>query len=314
VDGVLPQAARPHLRIVVVEREIAGYGPSGRNGGWVSSGIAGSSRAYGYRRTDGPVVRALRETQATVDEIGRVVAQERIDCGYLKSGALTVATTAPQRIRLLANDARTYERGDIARTLDPGELERLVRIPGVLAASFTPDAARIHPARLVRGLAHACEGLRVTIHERTAALQILPGRVRCRAATVHADTVIRATESYTTQLPGERLRYPPIYSLMIATEPLPADVWQELGWRDGLLVGDTHHLFFYAHRTIDGRIAIGGRGAPYRLRRRSASGTSAPRRWFRGYATHCAGTFPPLPTRRSHITGAGRWPSLGTGR
>jgi glycine/D-amino acid oxidase-like deaminating enzyme len=53
---------------------------------------------------------------------------------------------------------------------------------------------------------------------------------------------------------------------MIATEPLPGDVWQQIGWREGLLIGDAHHLFFYAQRTSDGRIAIGGRGAPYRLR------------------------------------------------
>jgi glycine/D-amino acid oxidase-like deaminating enzyme len=58
-----------------------------------------------------------------------------------------------------------------------------------------------------------------------------------------------------------------MYSLMIATEPLPDEVWHELGWQDGLLIGDSHHLFFYAQRTLDGRIAIGGRGAPYRLRK-----------------------------------------------
>jgi glycine/D-amino acid oxidase-like deaminating enzyme len=77
--------------------------------------------------------------------------------------------------------------------------------------------------------------------------------------------VIRATESYTTQLPGQHLRYLPLYSLMVATAPLPAASWDELGWRDGLLIEDGHYLFFYAQRTTDGRIAIGGRGAPYRL-------------------------------------------------
>jgi glycine/D-amino acid oxidase-like deaminating enzyme len=256
----------PGLRILVVEREIAGYGPSGRNGGWASAGVAGSARAYGYGRGDEPVRRAIRETQASVDEIGRVVALEGIDCGYLKAGTLTVATTEPQRARLLSGQARTYERGDIARPLDRGELEQLARIPGVLAASYTPDAARINPARLVRGLADVCERLGVVIHERTAALELSPGRVRCATATVRADTVLRATESYTTQLPGQSLRYLPLYSLMIATEPLPADVWEALGWRDGLLIGDANHLFFYSQRTIDDRIAIGGRGAPYRLR------------------------------------------------
>jgi glycine/D-amino acid oxidase-like deaminating enzyme len=257
----------PSLRVVVLEREIAGYGPSGRNGGWVSSGIAGSARAYGYDRTDDAVLRGLRETQATVDEIGRVVSQEGIDCGYLKAGALTLAMTEPQRQRLVSNSARTYERGDIDRELSPAEVDQFARVPGVLAASHSPHAARVNPGRLVRGLAHVCERLGVEVYERTAAVEISPGRVRCENATVKADTVLRATESYTTEFPGERLRYLPLYSLMIATEPLPEEVWQELGWRDGLLVCDVHHLFFYAQRTSDGRIAIGGRGAPYELRR-----------------------------------------------
>jgi glycine/D-amino acid oxidase-like deaminating enzyme len=254
------------LRIVVVDREIAGYGASGRNGGWVSPGIAGLARAYGYAREAEPVARALHETEATVDEIGRVVGDEEIDCGYLKAGALTIATTEPQRVRLESDSARTYERAHGEGALDSNEVDELVRIPGVRAASFTPQAARVDPARLVRGLARACERLGVTIYERTPALEVAPGLVRCATATVRADSVIRATESYTTQLPGEALCYLPLYSLMIATEPLPADVWQELGWRDGLLISDSHHLFFYAQRTSDGRIAIGGRGAPYRLR------------------------------------------------
>ncbi len=253
------------LRIVVLEREIAGYGPSGRNGGWVSPGMAGSARAYGCARGSEVVRRALRETETTVDEIARVVSLEGIDCGYVKAGALTIATTAPQQARLLSNSAQTHDRGS-TELLDPREAERLIAIPGVRAASFTPHAARVDPARLVRGLARACESLGVVIHERTEALEVAPGRVRCETATVRADTVLRATESYTTEFPGEGRRYLPLYSLMIATEPLPAEVWQELGWRGGLLVGDAHHLFFYAQRTTDGRIAIGGRGAPYRLR------------------------------------------------
>jgi len=106
----------------------------------------------------------------------------------------------------------------------------------------------------------------VVIHERTPALELASGRVRCPGGDLRSPTVLRATESYTTQLPGQSLRYLPLYSLMIATEPLPPEVWDELGWRDGLLVGDRHHLFFYAQRTADGRIAIGGRGAPYQLR------------------------------------------------
>jgi len=256
----------PALRVVVLEREIAGYGPSGRNGGWASPGMAGNAGAYGLARDSDPIRRGVRETQNGVEEIGRVVAREGIDCGYLKAGALTIATTAPQRDRLLGHSARSYERGDLDRELSLSEAAELVHVPDLQASTFAADAARIDPARLVRGLARTCEGLGVTIYERTPALELVQGRVRCGSGSVRADVVLRTTESYTTQLPGESLRYLPLYSLMIATEPLPEEVWEQLGWRDGLLIGDAHHLFFYAQRTRDGRIAIGGRGAPYRLR------------------------------------------------
>ncbi len=257
---------RPDLRVVVLEREIAGYGPAGRNGGWAGSGIAGSPKAYGHSIGDDAILRGERATREAVDEIGRVAKAEAIECGYRKAGTLMVATSEPQRARMQARVANRYDSEDHEQTLTGDELDALVRIPGALAGRFSPAAARIDPARLVRGLADACDRLGVTIHERSPALDLAPRRVRCEAGTVRADTVLRTTESYTTQLPGQRLRYLPLYSLMIATEPLPPEVWDRLGWADGLLVGDLHHLFFYAQRTLDGRIAIGGRGAPYRLR------------------------------------------------
>jgi glycine/D-amino acid oxidase-like deaminating enzyme len=260
---------QPGLRIIVVEREIAGYGPSGRNGGWVSSGISGSASVY--RRTHGldAVVRAERETQSTVDEIGEVVAREGIDCGYRKAGWMMVATSPPQEQRLRASEEAAREVGDTAedwRVLGRDEAAAHASVAGCRSAAYSPHGARIDPARLARGLAAACERRGVTIYEQTPALELAPGRVRCPGGDLRAPTVLRATESYTTQLPGQSQRYLPLYSLMIATEPLPDATWDELGWRDGLLIGDRHHLFFYAQRTMDGRIAIGGRGAPYRLR------------------------------------------------
>jgi glycine/D-amino acid oxidase-like deaminating enzyme len=249
-----------------------------------------------------------------VDEIGRVVAEEGIACGYLRAGSLTIATTEPQRARLLGHTARTYEHGDLERAVAGEELEALVRIPGVMAATFGPDAARIDPARLVRGLADTCERLGVVVHERTEALELGPGRVRCAAGTVRADAVLRTTESYTTQLPGESLRYLPMYSLMIATEPLSDDVWQEIGWREGLLIGDSHHLFFYAQRTADGRIAIGGRGAPYQLREpiseRHERSDAVAERLRDALRRH----FPAAAGPGSRTIGAARWPCPGTGR
>ena len=259
---------QPDARVVVVEREVAGFGPSGRNGGWVSSGIAGSWDVYAARAGRDAVVRAERATHQAVDEIGAVITHESIDCGFMRSGMLAVATSEPQAARLRADlgAARVHGVGaEDLRQLQPSDVDDLVHLPDCRMALFSPHGARIDPARLARGLADACERLGVTVYERTDALSIGPRQVRCRAGIVTADHVIEATESYTTQLAGERFRYLPLYSLMIATEPLPRSVWEQLGWRDGLLIRDRHHLFFYAQRTADGRIAIGGRGAPYRL-------------------------------------------------
>ena len=260
---------QPDLRVVVIEREIAGFGPSGRNGGWAIGGLPASRSAYRLGNDPDRAARALRTTCDAIDEIARVTRHEQIDCGFVKAGALTIATSTPQWRRLQTRETNavtaSHEEPD-GRLLSVAETEALVSVPGLRGGRYTPHAARIDPARLVRALAVACERHGVTIYERTAATSLERGRVRCGPLSVRAEVVIRATESYTTQMPGSGRRFLPLYSLMIATAPLEEDVWAQLGWRDGLLIDDRHYLFFYAQRTTDGRIAIGGRGAPYRLR------------------------------------------------
>jgi glycine/D-amino acid oxidase-like deaminating enzyme len=259
---------QPDLRVSVIEREIAGFGPSGRNGGWAVGGLSGSTAAYGLARRPDELRRAVKATFDAIDEIGAVAAREAIECGFLKAGALTLATSGPQWTRLRRREsegAATGGEGSGGHLLSVAETAELVEAAGVRGGHYTPQAARIDPARLVRGLAAACERLGVTIFERTAATALERGRVRCGADSVRAEVVINATESYTTQLPGNRMRYLPLYSLMIATAPMEDATWAALRWRDGLLIEDRHYLFFYAQRTTDGRIAIGGRGAPYRI-------------------------------------------------
>ncbi len=259
--------ADPSMRIVVVERDVAGFGASGRNGGWASGFIAGDPAVYTRRSDPDAVLRAERATFAAIDDIGRVCRDEGIDCGFAHGGTLTVAYSEPQRRRLLASVAARLGRGlgaDDIRVLETDELQRYVRTPGAVAASYSPHCARIDPAALVRGLAEACERRGVTIFEQSPA-QIETGRVRALRGSVRAPMVVRATESYSVQAPGWKRRFLPLYSLMIATEPLSDGVWEELGWGESVTISDGHHLFFYAQRTRDGRIAIGGRGAPYRI-------------------------------------------------
>ncbi len=261
---------RPGTRIVVVERDVVGFGASGRNGGWVSAGMAGRATTYLRHHGRDDVRRAVRCTNETIDEIGRVVDADGIACGFSKQGTLTVATSRPQRERLLAGIESSRRLGTASegeRILDPTEIAEHARVTGAVAGMFTPHCAAVDPARLVRGLAVACERRGVRIVEGTAANRIERGAVHTDHGLVRADSVLRATESYTVQLPGHQRDYLPLTSLMIATEPLSDEIWEAIGWRAGLTIGDRRHLFFYAQRTPDGRIAIGGRGAPYPLRR-----------------------------------------------
>jgi glycine/D-amino acid oxidase-like deaminating enzyme len=259
---------QPELDVIVVEREIAGFGPSGRNGGWVRGGMSGAPSLYARRSGWDAVRRGERDTIDAVDVIGDVIAQEGIDCGFSKQGNLGVAENPAQMKRLRHDLADRRELGigeEDMRELSAAEVQEFVRVPRCVGGVFDAGAARVDPAALTRGLADACERRGVRICEETEGLEIAPGSVRSVRGTIRARTVLRCTESYTVQLPGTKRAFLPLYSLMIATEPLPDAVWDELGWRDGLLVKDRRHLFFYAQRTRDGRIAIGGRGAPYGL-------------------------------------------------
>ena len=133
----------------------------------------------------------------------------------------------------------------------------------VRGATYTRDCAAIHPGRLVRGLADAVVRRGVDLYERTPATAIAPGRVVTRHGILRAEHVIRATEGYTPTLDGERRRMVPVYSLIIATEPLPAETWEQIGLRRRETFSDHRHLIIYGQRTADDRLVFGGRGAPY---------------------------------------------------
>ena len=134
---------------------------------------------------------------------------------------------------------------------------------GALGATWTPDCAAVHPAKLVRGLARAVERRGGRILERTRALELAPGVVRTDRGRVRADVVVRATEGYTPGLPGHRRAVAPVYSLIVATEPLGPEQWAAVGLGGRPTFSEHRHLIVYGQRTADGRLVFGGRGAPY---------------------------------------------------
>ncbi|HEU5161080.1 MAG TPA: FAD-binding oxidoreductase [Streptosporangiaceae bacterium] len=278
--------ARPGLRIVVLEREFAGFGASGRNGGWVLGELAGSRERYAARHGRPAAIALTRAMFATVDEVVAAAAAEGIDADIVKSGVLHVATNAAQLARLramVADDARWgWGPGDVT-LLDAAEAGARLHVAGAGGMAWSPHCARVHPGKLARGLAAAVGRLGVEIFEGTPVTSIRPRSPGGPAAattpygTVTAEYVIRATEGFTAGIPGHRRDWLPMNSSLIVTEPLPPRTWARIGWAGAEPLGDMAHYYMYAQRTADGRIALGGRGRPYRFGSRwDATGRTPP--------------------------------------
>jgi glycine/D-amino acid oxidase-like deaminating enzyme len=260
------------MRIAIVEREIAGFGASGRNGGWCSSLFPPSSSGIARRHGREAAVAIRRAMHESLVEVGRVANAEGIDIDYARGGTVELARNEAQLMRAREEVEEEHElTGGIEELelLSKEEAEGLARATRVLGGTYTPHCAAIHPLKLVRGLASLVEERGVSIFERTAASEIRSGSVVTEHGTVRAELVVRATEGYTPSLRGERRRFIPIYSLMIATEPLSPAAWDEIGLRRRETFADLRHLRIYGQRTADDRIAFGGRGAPYHFASRT---------------------------------------------
>jgi glycine/D-amino acid oxidase-like deaminating enzyme len=267
---------RPGLRIVVLEAAFAGYGASGRNGGWVTAELPGSRDRYARAAGGAAGVAALEaELRSTVDEVGRVCDAESIACDFVKGGRLSVATTPSQLARMREGLTAIRERGegdDVYQFLSRGETRERVNVAGALGGLYAPASARVQPAALAAGIAAAAERRGVEIYEATPVSAVEPagaGRAGAVARTkfgdVRARSVLRCTEGYTAALPGLRRALLPMNSHMVVTEPLDGAAWQEIGWAACETLSDEAHAYMYAQRTADGRIALGGRGVPYRF-------------------------------------------------
>lgn len=265
----------PGLRIAILEREIAGFGASGRNGGWCSSGFPLTPRVleerYGREAT-----RALQLAMYdTVDEVGRICCEEGIDAHYIKGGVLRIARGQHQ-LPAIQQAYETYRQlglGDRYALLDAAQTAERVRVAGALGALFSPECATIQPAALVRGLARAVERRGGTLYEGTEVTGFETGSSPCLKTIqgeVRAGTIVLCGEAYLTKLPTLHRQLIPVYSLIILTEPLSDQQWREVGWSGQECMSSARYTVDYLSRTADGRILFGSRGAPYHLGSRIA--------------------------------------------
>jgi len=262
----------PSLRIAVVEKTVCGFGASGRNGGWVSALFPVSdeqiSRNFGAEALN----HQRSMLQNSVKNLGDSLIADGIDANFRHGGTLTFARSEVQASRLQNAVEAAHQSGsstDDLMWLNKEQARERGHLHGSLGATFSPHCARVHPAKLARGLSDVCEALGVEIFENSTVTRIVPKTRRSQPevitpqGSIHAEFVIRATEGFTSTFSGERRTVAPIYSLMIASEPQSDEFWGEVGFSKYETFADDRHLIIYGQRTDDNRIAFGGRGSPY---------------------------------------------------
>ena len=243
----------PGLKIAILEKSLVGSGASGRNGGWASA-LYPIEDARLLKHFSKRAVNDLHlHLQKTIDDIGDFIKKEQVDCGFSKGGSLAVARNQGQLQRLSDHLEDGY------KLLSSEETQSRVNMHGALGSVYTPHCAALNPAALIVGLAQSLEKRGVSIFENSFGEISSKNSVAVDGTTLESKFVVRAIEAYHE---GSRDQVP-IYSLMIATEPLPSQVFDEIGIHNRETFAEGSHLVTYAQRTPDNRLAIGGRGAPY---------------------------------------------------
>jgi len=259
----------PGLKVAVVEAEIAGFGASGRNGGWCYAGMAvppaEMTRRYGAESARATALAMIE----SVDDVEAVAAEEGITADIARGGAIEFARAAYQlpKIQAMVEEFAAIGLGDRVVWLDAAEAATHLNVPGALGAVWTKDGLALQPAKLVRGLARAVERRGGIIYEQTRVLDYAGGD--CPALTTDRGEVrarraiVLAGEAYLARLDKLRRHVIPLTSNIVLTEPLPPDAWAEIGWDGRATVGGFGPTGGYIQRTADGRIAFGPYWARY---------------------------------------------------
>lgn len=249
---------QPELKIAIFEKEYVGFGASGRNGGWASAEYPTSNKRL-IKEHGIESYKALRDAiTKSIDEIGQIAKQNHWQIDYTKGGSLVFARNKAQLSRI------SGELDNEHTFLNKSQTQELINIPSALGAVYTPHCAALDPFALARALGSYLENIGVEIFEKSAVTKILEKKLEVNGYEITCPISIRATEAFTPRS-WMGNRQIPIYSLMVATEPLPSDVISQIRNNQRATFQEACHLITYAQITGDNRLAIGGRGVRYKL-------------------------------------------------
>ena len=252
--------AKPELKIALFEARHIGYGASGRNGGWISADYPVYRSTLEKRHGKKVADLVFDSLKKSIDEIGSFARRYAPSAGFVKGGTVMFARNKAQEIRLKAGVDEEHQ------WLNREELNEVIRIAGARGGLHNAHCASVNPMQLVQGLAKYLSG-KIAIYEGSTASEIAPHMLAVNSCVVKASIVINATEVFRNS-PREQI---PLYSLMVATEPLTDSQWKEIGNAGRATFAEGLHLINYAQRTPDNRLAIGGRGARYPFGSRKSS-------------------------------------------
>lgn len=255
----------PHLNICIMDARYPGFGASGRNGGWVSALFPAHLSAMARSSSREKAVQMHKSMVRNVSDIGAVIAAHDWNVQWAHGGTVVAARTPLQRKRALAavDEMQSWGLESDLVYMDRDETLKHMRATDVLGGTYTPHCAAVNPYLLVRELTHYLELRGARFFFNSPVTEISPGIIRTRNGSVRAPISVRATEGYTRTLRGHRRSLAPVYSLMLATEPLSDNQIADIGLDRRQTFSDYRNLIIYGQRTVDNRIAFGGRGAPY---------------------------------------------------
>jgi glycine/D-amino acid oxidase-like deaminating enzyme len=255
--------ADPTLGIAVLEQDICGGGPSGRNGGFASGWwdeLDALVALYGSESA----VRACRAISSSIDSIGEFCATNGVDAWFKKAGYVYAATAARHLVvcEHMLSLAREVGAADELRELTATEVRARCDSASFRGGAFMRDGASVQPARLVRGLRRVLQARGVIIHEGTTVTRLEPGPPALAVTaggTVRARHGVIAVNAWATGWPELRRRLVAWSSYIVLTAPAPERI-DAIRWTGGELVSDLRTSVRYFRTTRDGRIAFGGGG------------------------------------------------------
>ena len=254
----------PSLQVALIEKEEVGFGASGRNGGFAMTKIGHSlhqmTRDHGVEQT----LAVHEAAEGAVQGLAATVDREGIDCELRYGGLLTVATNDAQA-RKLGRELDAVDRLGLKtiRAMGGEEVQASVHSPTYRMALSEEHCAVLHPAKLARGLADSVVRKGAALFERAGSATLVDEGNRVRVDTVsgpiYAKQAVIATNAWTARNPAFSRWLIPMYTYIIATEPLSEATWAEIGWDGSEGIEDKRVHLHYYRRTLDGRILWGGR-------------------------------------------------------